>query len=223
MARHRELRGDGLHLMRHLGREGNTTIDVAPQSDGDQIVRVRGKVFALDLLAVAQITVLDDAAVEAEAAVVVAHGSQSEVFDMQRAEGLEELRVRPLHMQLQRVGLGKVLLKQRLADLRNPLMGVLVELSVHRLARPQGDIVQIDDVIICAAIHKGAYLTIADGQRLLEEVGRRIIPQHHRSLSTRGLSLVCGACEAHRDCPQCAHRQHHYKFLHIYAKSLLAK
>ena len=86
---------------------------------------------------------------------IVADGSESEVLDVQRAEGLEKLRVRPLHIVLQRVGKSIVFVEQRLADLRDPLVGVLVELSVHRLARPQGDIIQIDDVIICATINEG--------------------------------------------------------------------
>ena len=84
--------------MGHLGSEGDTTVDVATQSDSDQLVGVRGEVLTLYLPAVAQIAVFHDTAVEAEATVVVADGSQSEVLDVQRAEGLEKLTVRTLHM-----------------------------------------------------------------------------------------------------------------------------
>ena len=98
---HRQLGGDGLHLMRYLGRQGDAAIDVASQSDGNEFVGIRGEVFALDHLAVALIAVADDGTVEIETAVVVAHLTQSQVFDMQRTEGLEMLGVGALHMQLQ--------------------------------------------------------------------------------------------------------------------------
>ena len=98
VACHRQLCGDGLHMMWYLSCEGDTTIDVATHPDSDQLIRVRGKVLALYPFPVTQIAVFHDTAVEAEATVIVADGSQSEVFDMQRAEGLKVLTVRPLHM-----------------------------------------------------------------------------------------------------------------------------
>ena len=73
--RHRQLRGNGLHLVGHLGREGDATIDVAFHPDGDELVRMRGKIGTFYLLAVAQIAVSDDAAVEAETTLVVADGT----------------------------------------------------------------------------------------------------------------------------------------------------
>ena len=155
------------HMMGHLGCQGDAAVDVATQTDGDELIGV----------------------------MIVADGSESQVLDMQCAEGLEILRVRPLHIVLQRVGKSIVFVEQRLADLRDPLVGVLVELSVHRLARPEGDVVQIDDVIICAAIDEGAQFTIADGQRLLKEVGRTVILQHHRSLLHLCLTKCQTPCE----------------------------
>ena len=113
---------------------------------------------------------------------------------MQRAEGLEELRVRSLHIVLQRVGKGIILVEEGLADLRNPLVSILVEVAIHRLTRPKRDIVQIDDVIVRAAIDEGTQFTIADGQRLLEVVGRTVILQHHRSL----LHLCLTKCQTRR-------------------------
>jgi len=61
-------------------------------------------------------------------------------------------------------------------------MGIGIEVAVHRLTRPEGDVVQVDDVVICAAIDKGSDLTVADGQRLLEISGWLVILQHHRCL-----------------------------------------
>jgi len=68
--------------------------------------------------------------------VVVSDGSQSKVFDMQRAEGLEILAVRSLNMELQGVGLGIVFVEKSLTDLGDPLVGIRVEIPVNGLACP---------------------------------------------------------------------------------------
>ena len=86
--------------MWYLCRKGDSAVDIPTQTYGNHFVRVRCKVFALYLPAVTQIVVFHDAAVKAEAAVVVADGPQSEILYMQCAEWLEELAVRTLHMQL---------------------------------------------------------------------------------------------------------------------------
>ena len=101
MACHRQLGGDAFYLMRHLCRQGDAHIDIATQPDGDEFVGMRGEILSRDGFAITQITVADDGGVEAEAAMIVAHLTQSEILDMQGAEGLEELRVRTLHVQLQ--------------------------------------------------------------------------------------------------------------------------
>ena len=85
-------------------------------------------------------------------------------------------------MQLQGVGLCVVLVEECLADLGNPLVGILVEVAVYGLSRPQRDIVQIDDVIVRTAIDERSQFAVADGQRLLEEVGLTVVLQHHRRL-----------------------------------------
>ena len=177
------------HMMGHLGCQGDAAVDVATQTDGDELIGVRGEILAFDGLSVAHIPIFYNCRVEAQRTMIVADGSESEVLDMQRAEGLEKLRVRPLHIVLQRVGELIVLIEERLADLRNPLVGILVQTSVHGLARPQGDVVQIDDVVVCASIDQCSELAVADGQRLFEKYCRLVILQHHRCLL-----LCCQAC-----------------------------
>ena len=103
-----------------------------------------------------------------------------QVQDMQRGQRLVILRVRPLHVQLQRIGSSIVLTKQRLANLGNPLVGILVQLTIHGLPRPQRDIVQEDDIILHTTIHQRTELAIANGQRLLKVVCWTVVLQHHR-------------------------------------------
>ena len=98
---HRQLRGDSLHLMGHLGRKGDAAVNVATQTDGDEFIRVRGKILTFDGLSVAYIPILDNSRVEAQRTMIVADGSEAQVFDMQRTQRLEILRVRALHIVLQ--------------------------------------------------------------------------------------------------------------------------
>ena len=92
-------------------------------------------------------------------------------------------------MQLQRVGQRIVLVEQRLADLGNPLVGIGIEVAVDGLSRPERDVVQIDDVVVGAAIDERTNLAVAYGQRLLEEVGGTVVPQSHGRLA------LCIGCQ----------------------------
>ena len=181
--------------MGHLCRQGDAHVDVARQPDGDELVGMRGEILAAHGLAVALVAVAHDGTVQTQAAAVVAHAAQTEVLDVERAKGLEELRVGSLHVQLQRVGQRVVLAEEGLAYLRNPLVGLRVEVTVGGLAGPQGDVVQIDRVVIGSAVDQCAELAVADGQRLLEEVCRAVVLQHHRCL------LLC--LHAAGQCRQC--------------------
>ena len=100
VACHCELGGDGLHLMGHLSRQGNATVDIASQSDGDELIGVRGEVFPRNGGTVTHIAVAYDGAVEVETAMIVADLTQTQILDMQSAEGLEMLRIRSLYVQL---------------------------------------------------------------------------------------------------------------------------
>ena len=126
--------------------------------------------------------VADEAAVEAETPLVTADRAQAEVLDVEGAEGLEKLRVGSLHVELQGVGLAVVFGKQRLANLGNPLVGIGIKVAVDGLARPQGDVVQVDDVVVGAAIDECAELAVAYRQRLLEVVGGSFVMENHRWL-----------------------------------------
>ena len=87
---------------------------------------------------------------------------------MQGAERLEVLRVRALHMQLQRVGQLVVFVEEGFTDGGNPLVGIRIEVTIYRFASPLGDVFQIDDVVIRTTIHEGSDFSIADGERFLE-------------------------------------------------------
>ena len=91
MSRHRDLRGDGLRLVGYLCCQCDLAVHVTTQSDGDELVGVRGEVLALDPAPVTPVAVSHDAAVEAEAPLVVGDGPQSEVLDVQRTQRLEVL------------------------------------------------------------------------------------------------------------------------------------
>ena len=71
VARHGELSQAALHLVGHLSREGYLTVDVALQSDGNQFVGVRGKVFSCDEAPVSLVTVANDGRVEVQRAAIV--------------------------------------------------------------------------------------------------------------------------------------------------------
>ena len=88
------------HLMGCLCGQADAAVNVALESYGYQLVRMGCEVFALDGFAVAYIAVLYDGGVKAESAVIAADQSQSQVFDVERAQGLEVLRVGTLYVQL---------------------------------------------------------------------------------------------------------------------------
>ena len=75
MARHGELGRDGFHLMGHLSGEGNLAVDITSEADGDEFVRIRGKILALNHLTITQIAVFDDTAVKTEATMIVCDGT----------------------------------------------------------------------------------------------------------------------------------------------------
>ena len=83
---------------------------------------------------------------------IVADAAKTQVLQVQGSERLEELAIGTLHMQLQGVGRLIVLAEECLTDLGNPLVGIFVEVAVCGLSCPHRDIVQIDDVVVCAAI-----------------------------------------------------------------------
>ena len=112
---------------------------------------------------------------------------------MQGAKGLEMLGVRTLDMQLQGVGKGIVLIEECLTDGRYPLVGISIEVTVYGLTRPQGDVVQVDDIIIRSAIDERTQLTISDGERLLEISSGFVILKYHW-----GLLCCCSQAENRR-------------------------
>ena len=113
---------------------------------------------------------------------IATNQSLVQVPDVQRAKGLEVLGIGALHMKLQLIGLGIILGIEGFTDFGNPLVSILVEVAVHRLSRPEGDVVEVNHVILDAAINQSSQLSIADGQRLFKEIGGTIIMQHHRGL-----------------------------------------
>ena len=61
-------------------------------------------------------------------------------------------------------------------------MCILVQIAVDGLSRPQGDVVEVDDVVVRTPIDQSPQLAVAYGQRLFKEVGRTVVLQYHRWL-----------------------------------------
>ena len=85
-------------------------------------------------------------------------------------------------MVLERVGEGVVLVEERLADCRNPLVSRAVDAEVYGFSGPEGDVVEVDDVAVGRSVDECSELAVADGQRLLEEAGWLVVPQAHGRL-----------------------------------------
>ena len=81
---------------------------------------------------------------------------------MQCAQWLVVLRVRTLHMSLQRVGKAVVLVEECLANLRYPLVGIGIQVAIHRFTCPQRNVVQINHVVVGATINQGTHLTVTN-------------------------------------------------------------
>ena len=123
-----------------------------------------------------------DGTVETQFTVVALDGGLVVVEDMEGAEGLEKLGVGTLHTELQTVGQGIVFLEEGFADAWYPYARPGIEVRVDRLARPQGDVVEVDGIVVDTTIDDGTQFAVADEQRLLEIVGWPIEPQTHRWL-----------------------------------------
>lgn len=85
-------------------------------------------------------------------------------------------------MVLQRVGEGIVLVEECLTDGRNPPVSCTVNAEVNGLAGPEGDVVEMDDVAVRVAVDERSKFAVADGQGLLKETGRTVVPQAHGRL-----------------------------------------
>ena len=58
-------------------------------------------------------------------------------------------------------------------------MRICIEVSVYGLASPKGDVVQVDDIVVSAAIDEGTKLAITNRQRFFEISGWLVVLQHH--------------------------------------------
>ena len=154
VTRHRQLVAGSLGRMGCLPgyRDGN--VHLTRQTDSYQAVRVGSEVFPGDSGTVAHITVTDKCRVEVELAMIATDQSLVQIPDVQRAKGLKVLGVGPLHMKLQLIGLGIILGIEGFTNLGNPLVGILVEVAVHWLSRPEGDVVEVNHVVLNASINQ---------------------------------------------------------------------
>ena len=135
-------------------RDGN--VHLTRQADGHQAIGVGSEVFPGDRRAVTHITVTDKCGVEVELAMIATDQSLVQIPDVQCAKGLEVLGVGALHMKLQLIGLGIILGIEGFTDFGNPLMGIIVEVAVHRLSRPEGDVVEVNHVVLNASIDQSS-------------------------------------------------------------------
>ena len=143
---------------------------------------MRGEVFSAVGDAATRVAVAAQRAVEVELSAVVRRRPLVEIIDAQGAQRLVELRVVTLDMVLERVGEGVVLVEERLADCRNPLVSRAVDAEVYGFSGPEGDVVEVDDVAVGRSVDECSELAVADGQRLLEEAGWLVVPQAHGRL-----------------------------------------
>ena len=148
----------------------------------NDLVGMRGEVFSTVGDAATRVAVAAQRAVEVELSAVVRRRPLVEIIDAQGAQRLVELRVVSLDMVLERVGEGVVLVEERLADCRNPLVSRAVDAEVYGFSGPEGDVVEVDDVAVGRSVDECSELAVADGQRLLEEAGWLVVPQAHGRL-----------------------------------------
>ncbi len=99
--------------------------------------------------------------VEAQLAVVICELALVAVLDVDHAQRLIELRVVSLHIVLQGIGSLVILLKQGLSDFWNPLVGFATFVGIYRNARPEGDVIELDRVIIGSTINQRTQFAIA--------------------------------------------------------------
>ena len=180
MAGHRELILTGFHLVWHKRGKCQSYVQgllaVCRKADGYHLVGIRRPILALIPNTVAHEGGLADGTVEAQLPMIVAGFSAVVVVDEQSSQRLIILRVVSLYMQLQRVGQSVVLIEQRLAYFRNPLAGPGILVAVNGLSSPQGDIVQLKLVLFGSAIDERTQFPVTNGQRLLEILGRTVVP-----------------------------------------------
>ena len=186
VARHRQLLVGGLCAVGNERADGESDVDGfwcgTLDAHSNDLVGMRGEVFSAVGDAATRVAVAAQRAVEVELSAVVRRRPLVEIIDAQGAQRLVELRVVSLDMVLERVGEGVVLVEERLADCRNPLVSRAVDAEVYGLAGPEGDVVEVDDVAVGRSVDECSELAVADGQRLLEEAGRSVVPQAHGRL-----------------------------------------
>ena len=182
VARHRQLLVGGLCAVGNERADGESDVDGfwcgTLDAHSNDLVGMRGEVFSTVGDAATRVAV----AVEVELSAVVRRRPLVEIIDAQGAQRLVELRVVTLDMVLERVGEGIVLVEKSLADRRNPLVSRAVNAEVNGLSGPEGDVVEVDDVTVGSSVDERSQFAVADGQRLLEETGRTVVPQTHGRL-----------------------------------------
>ena len=158
MSRHGELSSGCFHLMGDEGGEGDVAIDGSllgsTQLDGNHLIGMRSKILFGVLDAVALVMNSSQGIVETQFAVIIRKLSLVAVFDVDHAQWLIELRVMALHIVLQGIGSLVILLEQRLSDFRNPLVGFATFVGIHGHARPEGDVVELDGVVVGSTVNQ---------------------------------------------------------------------
>ena len=183
--------------MGQLRPDGQPSVEctglVGREAYGDGAVGVGGDVFTRERHAVALETVGGHGLIDVERALVVLHLPLVPVVEMEGGQGLVVLRVVSLHVELQAVGTRIVLGEESLANLGNPLRRPFPLVGVYGLPRPQRDVVQIDEAVVCAAVHQCAHLTVADGQRLFKIARLPVVDEPHGQLPVGvvGLRHTC--------------------------------
>ena len=100
VASHGELVVAAFHLVWNLRGQGQLAVDVASQSDGDELVGLGGDILSGEGTASTHIAVSHQCTVQVELSPVLVHSTFVMIYDVKRTQGLVELRVVSFYMQL---------------------------------------------------------------------------------------------------------------------------
>ena len=178
---HLPLNGCGLVRQRRAKPEAHVHGFLRRQAHDDGRVGSRSEVIGRTAGAAADVGIMKRSLADVKPAAIIVHGRAVIKFNHQFAQRLIVLAVVALHLPHQRLGFAVVLRKEQPAHL--PDMGVCLRIGhlALRLSRPQGDVIQLDDIGPCAAIDGGSQRAVSDDERLLVIGGGTVVVEREAS------------------------------------------
>ena len=181
MTFHHDAMPHGCRLMRQQRREPQATAKgmrlVGCETNDDGSIGMRCQVLSSIGNAAFLIVHLCQSTVQIQlSTIVVCLCRAVQMVDMQGGKGLIIGRIMPLHMQLQRVGQLIIFAEECFPYFWNPSMGFFILVSIHRLARPQCDVVELDHFFLYTTVDQCTEFTIAQGQRFFKKRSGTVVP-----------------------------------------------